>query len=257
VRGLTLFQKKGRCINCHGGPELTNASYTSVLNHRIERMAMGDGKKAVYDNGFYNIGVRPTSEDLGLGAEDGLGRPLSEARLASMGLLRDPTLSPQVGRGERVAADGAFKTPGLRNVELTAPYMHNGGQGTLMQVVDFYNRGGDRTGSDARDSTGFGVNGTNLDTDIVGLGLTAGEKSDLVAFLRALTDERVRHRGAPFDHPQLFVPNGHPWDMPYQGEVVEDPGTGDAEDALVEIPAVGRSGGTPLATFGQNLAPSR
>jgi hypothetical protein len=43
-------------------------------------MAMGDGKKAVYDNGFYNIGVRPTSEDLGLGAEDELGNPLSEAR---------------------------------------------------------------------------------------------------------------------------------------------------------------------------------
>jgi len=44
---------------------------------------------------------------------------------------------------ERVAVDGAFKTPGLRNVELTAPYFHNGGQLTLEQVVDFYNRGGD------------------------------------------------------------------------------------------------------------------
>jgi hypothetical protein len=159
-----------------------------------------------------------------------------------MGLLRDPTLSPQVGQGERVAADGAFKTPGLRNVELTAPYMHNGGQGTLMQVIDFYNRGGDRTGTTARDSTGFGPNGSNLDTDVASLGLTAGEKADLVAFLLALTDERVRHRGAPFDHPQLFVPNGHPWDRRDPGKVAVNPGTGNAADDLVEIPAVGRTG---------------
>jgi hypothetical protein len=156
-----------------------------------------------------------------------------------------------------VAADGAFKTPGLRNVELTAPYMHNGGQGTLMQVVDFYNRGGDRTGTAAKDSTGFGANGSNLDTDIASLGLTAGEKADLVAFLLALTDERVRYRGAPFDHPQLFVPNGHPWDPRDPRKVAVDPGTGNAADAPVEIPAVGRNGGVPLATFGQNLAPSR
>jgi hypothetical protein len=42
----------------------------------------------------------------------------------------------------RAAVNGAFKTPGLRNVELTGPYMHNGSMATLEQVVQFYNRGG-------------------------------------------------------------------------------------------------------------------
>ena len=91
----------------------------------------------------------------------------------------------------------------------------------------------------------------------MGLGLTVGEKADLVSFLLALTDERVRSRQAPFDHPQLFVPNGHPWDPRNPSLVLVDPGTGNAKDAPVEIPAVGRNGATPLTTFQQNLAPSR
>src|SRR5262245_34219177 len=49
----------------------------------------------------------------------------------------------QVTQGERVAADGAFKVPSLRNVELTGPYFHNGGTASLMDVVQFYARGGD------------------------------------------------------------------------------------------------------------------
>ena len=51
--------------------------------------------------------------------------------------------APPLQPDERVAVDGTFKTPGLRNVALTAPYFHNGGQATLAQVVEFYDRGGD------------------------------------------------------------------------------------------------------------------
>ena len=47
----------------------------------------------------------------------------------------------------RVAVNGAFKTPSLRNVELTGPYFHNGGASTLMQVVEFYARGGNFPGA--------------------------------------------------------------------------------------------------------------
>jgi hypothetical protein len=257
-RGLALFTGKARCANCHGGPELTNASVRNVMNQRLERMPMGDGKQAVYDNGFYNIGVRPTSEDLGLGDKDPFGNPLSDTRMAQRGLFTDPNLSPPISSSERTAVDGAFKTPGLRNIALTAPYFHNGGQLTLMQVVDFYNRGGDRTGKVGTNSSGFGPNPSNLDTDIVGLGLTATDKTDLVAFLEALTDERVRSRRAPFDHPQLFVPNGHPWDPAYpMGVVLQDRVTGNAQDTFAEILAAGRNGGAPLRTFRENLAPSR
>lgn len=238
--GKQLFEGKAKCINCHGGPEFTNASVRNVQNERLERMTMGDGGTAVYDNGFYNIGVRPTTEDLGVGGKDPFGNPLSESRLAKLGKFTDPKLNPPVGANERVAVDGSFKTPGLRNVELTAPYFHNGGQLTLMQVVEFYNRGGDF----------HEQNINNLDPDIQTLGLTDAEKNALVAFLKSLTDERVRKQSTPFDHPQLFIPNGHPGN---QNSVTND-GKGQATDSLLEIAAVGRNGNAGLPNFLQNSA---
>jgi len=239
VRGKELFEGRAKCINCHGGAEFTNASVRNVRNERLELMEMGSGQPAVYDNGFYNIGVRPTQEDLGLGGKDPFGNPLSETRLAQQGkfnaLLGDsPSIT--VGAGDRVAVDGAFKTPGLRNIELTAPYFHNGGQLTLRQVIDFYNRGGDF----------HEQNINNLDPDIENLNLSEQDKDDLVEFLKALTDERVRLDKAPFDHPQLFIPNGHPGDT---ASVTND-GTGQATDGtLLELPAVGRNGGRSRANF--------
>jgi len=52
-------------------------------------------------------------------------------------------LSSPLGNTNRILIGGAFKVPSLRNVKLTAPYFHNGGQATIRQVVEFYNRGGD------------------------------------------------------------------------------------------------------------------
>jgi cytochrome c peroxidase len=73
---------------------------------------------------------------------------------------------------------GAFKVPSLRNIALTAPYMHNGSLETLEAVVDFYADGGGR------------INGQeNVDTFVQGFDLTDQERLDLVAFLYALTDE--------------------------------------------------------------------
>ncbi len=76
-RGLQVFLDKGKCINCHKGAEFSGAA--SVLqaenqeNGLVERMIMGGGGVALYDNGFYNIGVTPTNEDVMayLGQEDG------------------------------------------------------------------------------------------------------------------------------------------------------------------------------------------
>lgn len=237
-RGLRVFQNQGKCINCHGGAEFTNASVKNVKDERLERMTLADNREAVYDNGFYNIGVRPTSEDLGVGDNDPFGNPLSESRLAQQGtfetlLGEKPNI--RVSSSQRIAADGAFKVPGLRNVELTAPYFHNGGQATLEQVVDFYNRGGDF----------HQENIANLDPDIRNLNLSAENKADLVDFLKSLTDDRVRYDKAPFDHPQLCVPNGHPGDQ----NLVTDRGNGQATDQLIEIPAVGRNGGNSTPNF--------
>src|SRR5262249_59643231 len=98
---------------------------------------------------------------------------------------------------------GAFKVPGLRNVELTGPYFHNGGEATLHQVILFYERQGD-----------FGVeNAQQLDPDAARVQFTEDEELGLVEFLLSLTDDRVRDEQAPFDHPQLSVPNGHAGDQ--------------------------------------------
>ncbi|WP_437826466.1 cytochrome-c peroxidase [Sorangium sp. So ce1153] len=254
--GLAIFEGKGKCINCHRGPELTGAA-THLQDEAeegglIERMLMGDGRPALYDNGFYNIGVRPTEEDVGVGGLDPFGNPLSFTRqgerLAAGQDVPDPfRIDPAsfevapgapIDRRERDAVDGAFKVPTLRNVALTGPYFHNGSALTLAQVVEFYNRGGNRRDREDGDTTGFGPNRTNLDPDIQPLGLTDGEKEALVAFLEALTDERVRFEQAPFDHPQLFVADGHFWN---EWTAVDD-GTGRAREKIKEIPAVGAEG---------------
>lgn len=244
--GFEVFQGKGHCINCHGGAELTNASFRNVKNERIERMVMANGQTKTYDNGFYNIGVRPTFDDLGVGGTDGFGLPLSETLLfvargkagaaSVLGNGFDPdkyTLPVPTA----VSVNGAFKTPGLRNVELTGPYFHNGGKATLMQVVDFYDRGGD-----------FGRdNASDLAPDIRPLNLTETEKFNLVRFMLSLTDERVRMERAPFDHPSLCLPNGHSAGAAGAGLP--------APDDMLCVSAVGRKGRPGSLLPFMNLSP--
>ena len=74
---------------------------------------------------------------------------------------------------------GGFKTPTLRNVELTAPYMHNGAFNTLEEVVEFYNEGG---------GAGLGLNVPNQTLSSDKLNLTPEEKKSLIAFMKTLTD---------------------------------------------------------------------
>jgi cytochrome c peroxidase len=129
------------------------------------------------------------------------------------------------------SGNGSFKSVGLRNIELTGPYFHNGGTATLEQLVDFYARGGDFANGAIRT---FNVN--------------ASQKAALVAFLRALTDERVRYERAPFDHPELCVPMGH----------VAAPAGGVFARASAEnwvgLAAVGAAGNAaPLQTFEELL----
>lgn len=197
--GLTVFVNNstnggGNCNACHTIPEFTTASV-----RRTAGVASTDSTDPLINNptnGFFpNYGVRPASDDPGAG---------------------NTTRS-------------LFKAPALRNIGLTAPYMHNGGKATLEQVVDFYNRG----------------RGDDGGTGAVPLNLTDAKKADLVAFLRTgLTDQRVLLEQAPFDHPQLFIPNGHPGNQSSVTASGNTNGTPTATDQLVEIPAVGRNGVT-------------
>ena len=258
--GFFIADGEGRCINCHGGPELTFASVSRINEQGLTRVRKGD----LIDEGYNNIGVRPTLEDLGVGGKDALGNPLGHARMTHLGLTENPNIDDEEELVADLGDDGAFKIPGLRNVELTAPYFHNGGEATLEDVIDFYFRGGNfRTFNLDTDHPiiGFDADRVN-ESQITGLGILRGDllnsgpglddedKSNLVAFLNALTDERVRLREAPFDHPQLFIPDGHPGDH----MSVTDDGIGNATDELLEIPAVGAKGGDPLPTFADNLA---
>ncbi|MBE0598127.1 MAG: cytochrome C peroxidase [Desulfuromonadales bacterium] len=269
-RGRQIFLNVG-CTNCHIGPEMTGASVSFATNPLeaglIEIMRMGDNQLASYDIGFYNIGVTPTSDDRGRGSDappsitltNGQPMPLAFshqffageallgfAPLARPGCVNDflaepPTICDDIAVAtSRVAVDGAFKTPGLRNVELTGPYMHDGGMLTLMQVVDFYVRGGNFSAENLAD----------LDPEMNPLATLRGneaQKRDLVDFLLALTDERVRWERAPFDHPQLIIPNGHTELVP--GNPKRTRILADDLTSIV-IPAVGRNGGTaPLRPF--------
>ncbi|HMZ20249.1 MAG TPA: cytochrome c peroxidase, partial [Blastocatellia bacterium] len=116
------------------------------------------------DDQFHNTGIRPAAEDHGLFDVTGNQNDM-----------------------------GKFRTPGLRNVELRAPYMHNGRFATLEDVIEFYNRGGD-------------VNAPNLERNLIRpLNLNNQQKADLAAFLRRpQTDLRVRAESAPFDRPLLY-----------------------------------------------------
>jgi cytochrome c peroxidase len=89
--------------------------------------------------------------------------------------------NPDLGRAEvahEADARFAFRIPTLRNVALTAPYMHNGSFATLADVIQFYEVGGGAQGIDVR-----------LDPKMHGFSLTTQQKSDLIAFLYSLTDE--------------------------------------------------------------------
>ncbi|CAD6878246.1 Methylamine utilization protein mauG [Methylomonas albis] len=142
-----------------------------------------------------------------------------------------------------IATTAAFKVPTLRNVELTGPYMHDGGMATLAQVIEFYARHGNFVSDALHSLMGPISPGIANPQNIV----------DLTAFLNALTDERVRYQKSPFDHPQLTVAHGHVGnDLQAESGNVLDADL--ARDELLVLPAVGAAGAdTPITPF---LAPA-
>jgi cytochrome c peroxidase len=173
VAGLEEMRKDG-CMLCHVEPEFSDAT-VRLINARggptVQKVVAGDPDGG--DQGFHNIGVTPTDNDLGRAGSPGGVYTVS------------------------IFNDGAFKTPGLRNLTLTAPYMHNGSHATLVDVLEFYDAGAFML----TNNRGF-----NPDA-IVGVG--GGAEADVLSFLTTgLLDCRVVEESAPFDHPELVVPNG-------------------------------------------------
>lgn len=153
LRGKALYEGKANCISCHNGPLAADQRFYSLgvpenevfkteplyqITHRWEH----------YQKGITETGYRGADLDMGLYYQ---------------------TKNPK--------DIGKFRTPSLRELKYTAPYMHNGIFYTLDEVVDFYNVGG-------------GTTGPNKSPLIKPLGLNDAEKKDLVAFLEALSMDK-------------------------------------------------------------------
>jgi cytochrome c peroxidase len=143
-RGWALFRGKARCSNCHSGANFT-------------------------DDAFHNIGVGFADWE----------KATSERRAAILAGHGGRWAVTKVGH-KNPADIGAYKTPTLRNVAETAPYMHDGSEATLEAVIEYYERGGNRNPWSDKQL---------LETGKTALGLTAQDKKDLVEFLKALTGE--------------------------------------------------------------------
>jgi cytochrome c peroxidase len=151
-RGQALFfdAESAGCSRCHSGFNFSDATvYQGSSDASIE----------FHNTGLYNM----------------------------PGTFRYPWPNLGVYRQTRRLTDvGKFKTPSLRNVELTAPYMHDGSVATLEEVLDHYAAGG-RT-IPAGPYAGRGHDNPDRDARMTGITLTAQNRRDLLAFLRSLTD---------------------------------------------------------------------
>ncbi|WP_211470499.1 cytochrome-c peroxidase [Collimonas humicola] len=160
--GFRIFSGKANCIACHG---------------------IGEKSALFTDGRFHNTGIgrlpgtEKIAEKRSIQLVPGLRVDMDERTLQS---VSEPAPG-DAGRYEVThnAADrGAYRTPTLRNIALTAPYMHDGSLTSLEQVVEFYERGG--------------IDNPGKDSLLKPLHLSADEKRDLVAFLGTLTGGNVK-----------------------------------------------------------------
>jgi len=216
-QGLNEFRSGGsQCTQCHQGPELSAAGFTTAASGNPA------DPRAL---GFFRIGVSAIEDDPGAAGLDTFGSPLF----------------PGAPDGR---ATGALKAPDLRNVELTGPYFHTGGAATLEHVLEFYARNGDVPA------------GGNLGPGIGNIRLNQQDRAQIVEFLKALTDDRVRYERAPFDHPSLCLPVGYAENPPgvLTPDVSASPTGTAAADLWALVPAVGQNGNAvPLQTFAEEL----
>lgn len=150
-RGRDLFfGERLECFHCHAG-----FNFSDSVDHSGVKFTQA----SFHNNALYNL------DGNGLYPADNHG-------------LREFTLDP--------ADEGKFRAPTLRNIELTAPYMHDGSIATLDEVIDHYARGGRliTTGPDAGD----GALNPNKSSLINGFVITANERLDLIEFFKSLTD---------------------------------------------------------------------
>ena len=160
-RGFKLFTGEAACSSCHRIEE-SHAIFTDNLLHNS-----GVGYRE-------SMGIRADTERVQLAP--GVYVDVDTKIIDKVGHA-PPSDVGQYEVTERPSDRWKYKTPSLRNIDLTAPYMHNGTLGSLMDVIEFYDQGG--------------VENLLLDKRIRPLGLTEEDKQDLVNFLKTLTGSNV------------------------------------------------------------------
>jgi cytochrome c peroxidase len=154
LRGMSLFfSERLECFHCHGGFNFTDSN--THANVQVESVGF-------HNNGLYNI------DGSGAYPPDNTG-------------LYDVT-------GERRDM-GRFKAPSLRNIAVTAPYMHDGSIATLEEVLHHYELGGRAITQGPR--VGDGSRNPYKSSFIKGFSLSDAERAEVLAFLHSLTDESV------------------------------------------------------------------
>ncbi|MFN0060417.1 MAG: cytochrome-c peroxidase [Planctomycetota bacterium] len=180
-RGLRLFIGRAGCRQCHSGPLFTDFEF-----HDIGLMTRDAASRTAVEPGRYDGIARARGNPFNSAGAHSDARDGKSARLLA-GVVQ---ASHQVG---------AFKTPSLRNVALTAPYMHQGQFATLAEVLHYYST---LEGARPREHHDEQV--------LTPLQLTDGERSDLIAFLESLT--------APVADPGLLTPPKSQGDGTQDGE---------------------------------------
>jgi cytochrome c peroxidase len=164
-RGWELFNTKARCNKCHA---LTEEKRDPVF---------------FMDKDFHNIGIGILRHNVGAEAcrseqEINSGNTIDVDRAA---IQSDMSVLGRFLVTKKDIDISSFKTPSLRNVMITAPYFHDGSQGTLWDVVDHYNKGD-------------GIKDPWLDEDMQPLALTESEIDDLVEFMATLTSAQYKEQ---------------------------------------------------------------
>jgi len=161
-RGFQLFTSKANCSSCHSITR-NHALFTDNNNHNT---GIGYAEAMAKTDKIHRVQVAP---GVYVDVAATLITTIAETKPNDLGRY-EVTQKPE----DR----WSYKTPSLRNVSLTGPYMHNGAFATLQQVVEFYSRGG--------------IANENLDPLIKPLNLTVLEIADLTAFLESLTGDNVK-----------------------------------------------------------------
>jgi cytochrome c peroxidase len=166
-RGLLLFRTRARCTVCHN----LNASFPFLTDGNYRNTGV-----AANFAGFESLSRSATNAAANHAANHNANHGAS-----ARAVMEKREGAAELGRfmvSEDALDVGAFRTPSLRNVELTAPYFHDGSAATLSDVLSFYSRGGNAS--------------TNRDWELQVINLSEAEQKDLIEFLKCLTSDDAR-----------------------------------------------------------------